>query len=74
MRIAKEGEVWEWCSWDSNINGVSWEPVLLLECLGVSIHDEAKERGLHDWIAIDLFTGEMYTVFNVPGMGWELVE
>ncbi len=74
MRIAAKGEVWEWCAWDSSVPGVSWEPVLLLECLGVSVTDDAEERGLHDWKVLDLLTGKVETVFNIPSMGWEKVE
>lgn len=73
VKIASTGEVWEWCRCDGD-NETVWEPVLLLERIGPSRRYGVEQPGLFDWLALDLLTGEVNTVYNVPRLGWEKVE
>lgn len=74
MREAFPGEVWEWCvDGDPGVpEHLRWEPVLLLRKgkLSTTYTDEK----VYDWWALDLLSGEVCEVFNVPRIGWEKVE
>ncbi len=74
MREAFPGEVWEWCvSGDASTpDHLRWEPVLLIEKRGRS--ESYPEEDVHTWLALDLLTGDVDEVFNVPRIGWEKVE